>query len=287
MQQQHIRIPSAIRGWWEESSCHSNGCAVSWRVWRRMRGRRVKLNGAALCFPTCFQRELRRQLEGLLPGSNASERFSHRIPLGLLMLSRGDIDQAQLRASLNAQRNGAEGKIGEWIQRLGFARESEVIAALGAQWGCPVMPSRISVAARETRIPIGLLRAFRMAPVSYVATARTMHVAFADRINYSALLAIEQALACQAQACVCSARDLERLLDCLEERQARHRSDREFAAATTDEMTRIASSYVAMLSPCDVRPAGCNGFIWLRVEAGSHSVNLVFTANPDHRALAS
>ena len=169
---------------------------------------------------------------------------------------------------------------------MGFSRESEVIAALGAQWGCPVMPSRISVAAPETRVPIGFLRAFRMAPVAYAATARTIHVAFADRINYSALRAIEQALACQAQACVCSSHDLEKLLDSLEERQARHRSDREFAAATTDEMTRIISSYVAMLSPRDVRPAGCNGFIWLRVEADRQSVNLLFTANPDHRSLA-
>ena len=129
----------------------------------------------------------------------------------------------------------------------------------------------------ECEPPLPLLRCFRMAPVSYIALTRVMHVAFAEGIDYSVLLALEQAFECRAEPCVASQSALMSLLARLEEEP--RRSDQVFPQARTpDEMTRITSSYAAMLLAKDVRLTRCAEFIWVRVEAGKDSANLLFPA---------
>ncbi len=192
------------------------------------------------------------------------------------MLSRGDIDNTQLRAALGAQRDSGRGRIGEWMQQMGFIEESQVTAALGAQWACPVLPG-IPASLSDCELPLPLLRRFRMAAVSYIAATRVMHVAFAEGIDYGVLLAIEQALECRAEPCVTGQNALASLLAQLEEKP--RRSDHVFPQARTpDEMTRVTSSYAAMLSAKDVRLTRCAEFIWVRVEAAKDSANLLFPA---------
>ena len=70
-------------------------------------------------------------------GQNAAA--SHRVPLGLLLLSRQQLTAAQLRTALEAQRAAGQGKIGEWLRQLGFVTELQVTAALARQWSCPVL----------------------------------------------------------------------------------------------------------------------------------------------------
>ena len=42
----------------------------------------------------------------------------HRVPLGLLMLSRGYIDEQQLQTVLITQRDAGGGKLGSWALKL-------------------------------------------------------------------------------------------------------------------------------------------------------------------------
>lgn len=144
----------------------------------------------------------------------------------------------------------------------------------------------ISSAELITSLPLPLLHDFRMAPVHYVEAMRLMHVAFADGIEYSALLAIEQGLECRAQPCIVSSAALDSLLLQLDE--ARRRADQVFPGAKTDEMTRTCASYAGILPAEDVRLVRCAGFIWARLQAGANSVNLLFSMNqPNAHALAA
>ncbi len=68
----------------------------------------------------------------------ASATAPHRVPLGLVLLSRQQLTAEQLRAGLAAQRSAGRGRIGEWLQTLGFASEQQVTSALARQWSCPV-----------------------------------------------------------------------------------------------------------------------------------------------------
>ena len=80
-----------------------------------------------------------REVEG---GTRAFIATSHvnsiqeleRVPLLIEKL-------AEVQAALEAQRRARYGKIGEWIEKLGFATEKEVTTALALQWGCPVASS--------------------------------------------------------------------------------------------------------------------------------------------------
>jgi hypothetical protein len=259
---------AAWQQWREHLSCNDASCATSPRMWKRVSNgaRSLRVHGARYCFPGCLERELLRRFARLLSTEPAKSRRAHRIPLGLLMLSRGDIDNTQLRAALAAQRDGGEGRIGEWMQRMGFVEEPQLMAALGAQWACPVLPG-IPANLFDCELPLPLLRRFRMAAVSYIEATRVMHVAFAEGIDYAVLLAIEQALECRAAPCVAGQSVLMSLLARLEE--APRRSDQVFPQARTpDEMTRITSSYASMLAAKDVRLTRCAEFIWVRVEAG-------------------
>lgn len=267
------------RQWRKKFSCDDAACATSGRVWRRISAqlRALTVDGSQYCFPGCFERELLLRFTQLLSAPPARARRAHRIPLGLMMLSRGDIDDTQLREALSAQRRGGEGRIGEWLQRMGFTGEQQVTAALAAQWASPIFACIPDSSPFDCQLPLPLVRRFQMAGVSYVAATRTMHVAFADGIDYSVLLAIEQVLACRTEPCVASQSALASLMARLEETP--RRSDQLFThIRTPDEMTRVTSSYAAVLGAKDVRLTRCAEFIWARVDAAENSANLLFAA---------
>jgi hypothetical protein len=274
----HKKCDAALRRWREQFSCDDSACTSSGWIWKPVskRFRGLRIHGAQFCFPGCFEQKLLQRFTRLLSTAPVNERRAHRIPLGLTLLSRGDIDDTQLRQALSAQRAGGEGRIGEWMQRLGFIGERQVTAALGGQWACPVLP-RVPDICDDSHLPSALLRRFHMAAVSYVAATRTMHVAFSEGIDYSVLLAIEQVLECRAEPCVAGRSALALLWARLDE--APRRSDQVFDnVRTPDEMTRITTSYAAMLKAHDVRLTRCAEFIWARVDGGEASANLLFPA---------
>src|SRR5205823_131696 len=121
--------------------CNSVECSRTRRAWHRISdgAGSVHLHGVRYCFPRCFEEELQRRFEQVRVLPSSIPRSSHRLPLGLLMLSRGDLSDLQLRAALSAQQQNGTGRIGEWIQKLGYAREPQVTAALAVQWSCPIL----------------------------------------------------------------------------------------------------------------------------------------------------
>jgi hypothetical protein len=64
-----------------------------------------------------------------------------RMPLGLILLSRGWISHRELQEALAAQRRAQNGRIGEWLHRLHGVSEETITKALGIQWNCTVLPS--------------------------------------------------------------------------------------------------------------------------------------------------
>lgn len=275
--QNHMR--ASWQSWTARLECASPSCAASRRLWRRAAHRgvaSVRLHERRYCFPQCFESALKERFVLLLQTPVITTRRPHRIPLGLLLLSRGEIDGGQLLAALAEQRSQGRGRIGEWIEYLGFAQEPQITAALAAQWACPVLP-RVPWQRLDIALPLALLRRFGMAPVHYAAGTRIMHVAFAEHIDYSALLAIEQVLECQVQPCIVASSVLESLLAHAED--APRRLDQFFDVTRTPaEMARIASGYAGTFSAEKVRLARCAEFVWARMMAKGEVANLLFPA---------
>lgn len=273
-----LQIPfgTTMQAWRERLSCHAPDCRGSRRLWGRISdgAGSVRIHGRRYCFPHCFDGELRRRFGDLPDLARRWPRPAHRIPLGLLMLSRGELTHQQLRFALDAQRQNGTGRIGEWIQRLGYARESQITAALGEQWKCPVLRS-LPASTADCGIPFHLLSRFQMAPIHYGRSARILHIAFATDVEYRALLAIEQMLDCKAEPCLANGSALRALLARVEE----HRRGTNVVFEDVrgpDEMTRITSGYAAKLGAEDIRLVACGEYVWVRIVNRKISSNLLF-----------
>jgi len=205
--------------------------------------------------------------------------MTHRAPLGLLMLSRGLVDNEQLKKALKAQKDSGTGRVGEWLRHLGAVSEEQVTQILGLQCSIPVFPLNQSRRFLECAhlVPFPLLEVAEMVPVHHIPTSQHLYVAFVDRINYSALYALEKMLECHTEPCLAVQSQIVRALDELRCR----RSPSEVLVDNISEPGEMASSILAhtmRLGATDVRVSGFDGLIWARLLATSFYTDVLFQA---------
>ena len=251
--------------------CNFRGCAQTTGAWRRLRNRPrgVRLHGDRCCQPECLEGaliDLLRRVRSTLPPAASA----HRVPLGLLLLSRQQLTAVQLLTALDAQRSAGRGRIGEWLQELGFVSEQQVTAALARQFSCPVLRTTAiaSSAPRVPVLPFLLLESFRMIPVDFVEAKATLYVAFSERIDHTVLYAIEQMLRCRTEPCMIYPDLLRRAL--LAHAHLRPAVEIVFdRVADTLEFARIVGNYAAEIHAVEIRLAFCGAYIWARLERRS------------------
>jgi hypothetical protein len=264
--------------------CGNCGGTRSRRPWRiRGRGRGARLHALWYCRPECLERAITEALGRARPHSPPDAAASHRVPLGLLLLSRQQLTAAQLRTALELQRTAGRGKIGEWLQKLEFATEAQITAALARQWSCPVLrtsPERL-LGREFTSIPVLLLESFQMIPVELAEAMGTLLIAFSESIDHTVLYAVEQMLGYRTEACFVSPSVLQKGLQALAQRHAA--KDIVFdRTQDANECARIIASYSAKVGAEEVRLARCGKYIWIRLERPqAESLNLVLRAPMD------
>ncbi|HTY83617.1 MAG TPA: hypothetical protein VMB19_05340 [Silvibacterium sp.] len=242
-------------------------CVHAEGLWRRIRGvpPGIMIQGSWYCLERCLETVLARLLQDL-PFASARPSQPRRVPLGLLLLARQELTADQLRAGLGAQREAGSGRIGEWLQELGFVSEQQVTAALARQWSCPVLrgESWPSSQGLMPQIPVTLLESFEMAPVAYVEATRTLHIAFGEGIDYSVLFALERMLDCRTEPCLAPPRVLRHRLEMLagprQESEARIEG-----VGGMGEFARIVRSYCLRLHASEIRIAQCHERVWIRL----------------------
>jgi len=229
------------------------------------------MQGARYCRPECLERALLEVLGRTRPVSQRAAVTPHRIPLGLLLLSRQQLTAEQLRTALAAQRAAGCGqskmKLGAWLQEFGFATEEQVTAALARQWSCPVLRTGATAmcVSRFPLIPVPLLESFRMMPVELVEATGTLLIAFSEGIDYTVLYAIEQMLGYRTEACLVSPSTLQKSLQALA--RQRGASDVVFdRMEDAGECAHIIGSYSAMVKAEEIRLARCGDHLWIRLE---------------------
>ncbi len=267
-------IEGAVQLWKERLSCSAPSCRGR-KPWAHITdgSGSVRLHGHRYCFPVCFKQELQRRLNELQLRPSEKPRPPHRVPLGLMLLSRGQLEHDQLRRALDAQKQSG-GRIGEWLQQLGFVREHQITSALGFQWSCPVLRS-LPPPTADCALPRHLLHRFRMVPVHFNKSTRVLHVAFAADIEYRALLAIEQMLDCKAEPCLADGSAVESWLQSSQEQACG--TDPVFESVRgPDETARILVSYATKFCADDARITTCGEYIWARIQGGDDAADLFF-----------
>jgi hypothetical protein len=243
------------------------------RIWQRRPP--IRMHNTWFCSPRCLELQLLAIFDRIALATPPSVRSRHRVPLGLLMLAHGYLNEIQLQSALAAQHQAGRGKIGEWLQSLGFATERQVVAALGMQWACPPLRLREFPDRQCTfLLPHPLQRALRLMPVRWLRATRTLYVALSEKVDYAVLSAIEQVLDCRTVPCLVSDRLMDRLL---EQTSTASRHVRLFDRISgSAEMSRIAVSYVGRTGATEVRVAGCGPYLWVRLQ--DPATDLLFTA---------
>lgn len=247
--------------------CHNQNCRFRTARTRRLSPTRgIVLNGEWFCCPSCFQAGVQAKSMELMGDVVAPPPpRAHRIPLGLLLLSRNQISQETLRAALEHHAASA-GRIGDVLRAMGAVTEQQITTAVAAQWSCPVFPLRDHPGAAQYAhlLPLGLLERYRAVPVHFSEATRILHVAFSQDVSSSLLYASQQMLSCTAQACMA---DESAILNILE--RTRQNPDRsEFLLARTAscaEMARVATGYAQQLNATDARLLTCEDYFWLRL----------------------
>ena len=269
----HLRL---VKRRTRPASCSSTGCARDTNIWQRFFDKKlmVLMHGCSFCFPECAERELLRRLKRAPTVSDQRPVNSRRVPLGLLILSRGEVTAEQLRHALELQRRNGTGRIGDWLQQLGYAQGQSVASALASQWSCPSIKT-IPAEADACTIPFYLMRKFRMAPVHFSSDRRMLHIAFAERIEYQVLFAIEQVLNCKTEACFATFGEVKAALDRIEEKTPRGEHLFENVSGP-EEITRIISGYAAAMHATEIRLACFAELFWARIEGNGLSADLLF-----------
>jgi hypothetical protein len=275
-----MRIWSLVSETWRawESSlprCAEADCSGGNKL--RIRSAGLDLQGRWYCSPQCVEKAVQRYFMrasvALLPTPHAR----HRIPLGLLMLSRGELENSQLRSALEAQRCNGRGMIGQWLEKLGFVTEQQITTALALQWACPVVPAPLTVGDLDSArlLPYRLMQQFRLLPIYFSRSNAVMYVAFSESVDYTALYAIEQMLECRTEACVTGSSAMTQALEILG--RARRAGELLFEGwRTVEEMARTTCGCMLKMGARTIRTVTCGAYIWVRLKSDNDQLDLLF-----------
>lgn len=200
---------AALPGPWTNlPHCSSQLCPRPPTMWQRWWARHegIWLHRRWFCSPECFESGLRDELAVVLRVAVPALPQTNRIPLGLVMVAQGMISSAQLQHALQAQRAAGEGKIGEWLMRLGAVSEAQVTAALAAQQGCPVFAAtEVQPLPPAMFLPPPLAQQFHAVPVFYSRPQGSLYVGHREAVQHRFLTALEHMLQCRIEPCILAA----------------------------------------------------------------------------------
>jgi hypothetical protein len=187
------------------------------------------------------------------------------------------VNNEQLKKALRAQKDSGSGRVGEWLRHIGAVSEEQVTQILGLQLSIPVFPLNQSRRFLECAhlVPFSLLEVAEMLPVHHLPTTQHLYVAFVDRINYSALYAVEKMLECHTEPCVAVQ---SQVLQALKELRGRPRPVEVLVDSISDpwEMAATVFAQVERQGATNVRVSGFDGFIWARLDSPSGYTDVLF-----------
>lgn len=257
-----------------QDKCAREGCrrtALRSSLLARRRG--IRLSEAWFCGADCFREGVESQIRTLKQApTRGREEHASRIPLGLLLVSRGCITSDQLRLA-RAQQQARGGALADILCELRFANERQVADAAATQWGCPVYSAKTMPSDIGAHIPALLMRLIAMAPVYYAPRANRLLIGFVHGIEHRVLRTIEHMTACLTEPCFITASECAEQIGSLTGRNTEVTFERVSSPA---EMANIVQSYAFQIGADEARMALCHNHLWARLTREGHPTDLLF-----------
>jgi len=247
-----------------------------WPSWFRILSP-VQFEGRVYCDAQCFQPEVEERIRRLQASFVNAKPKPSRMPVGLLLLQRGLVTADQLREALRRQREAGKGKIGYWLRERGLVDEGNLTSALAQQFGCPTFPLErlASPLQLENLLPLTLLESICAVPAYAGSDTGALYLAFGDRVDRSALFAIEQMLGRQTIGCIAKESMVHELLE--QYRRSTSRGEIHFESMREPvEMTRTIYNYARELKSQRIALINTRNYIWARLHREGSSRDLLF-----------
>jgi hypothetical protein len=245
---------------------------------RRWRGLGVSLREKWYCSPRCLLPALERSILELLPAAEMPAAREHRVPIGLLLLQRGVINEEQLRQALALQQEHGEGRVGDWLRQIGAANEMDITRALATQWGCPVFPLERDQGYRLCAglVPLTLCQTHRLLPVFHSADRSLLYVAFTSGVDHAVLYGIEQMLGCRTVPCIVSESALAAAMAEMENSAAEPEAMNFDSVRDPFEIAHAACGFGEQLGAQALQLARVGRSLWVRFLCHSGARDLLF-----------
>ena len=234
----------------------------------------VRLGEEWFCSDDCFRQAVEIRISQLQKKAlkNPPQRKS-RLPLGLLLLSRGCITNQQLTSALERQRQSG-GPLGDILCRMKFTTDRDVAAAAATQWGCPVFHPRSCPCQVQAHIPSSLMNLYSMVPVHYSLPDNKLYVGFVYGVEHHVLHIIENITSCLTEPCIITASQCRETINSLPLQNNEVTFTKVTSAA---EMANIIQSYASQIGAEDARLGVCRDYVWTRLNRKDHPTDLLFS----------
>jgi MshEN domain len=178
-------------------SCRRKGCTRFRTQFSLFPGRKhiPQFEGSSFCSEKClrmhFESDLRERWGRLVGGR---QRQIPRLRLGTILLQTSFITPDQLEEAVSMQTQTQQGRLGEWLLRLGFVEEHQVTLALSKQYGLPLINLRAAAARSDAvrMVPGKVAKSTALLPVGYDDNGESLRIAVSAPINFQAQEAVRR-----------------------------------------------------------------------------------------------
>lgn len=231
------------------------------------------------CGPDCLSAAAAMRFSALASTKILEMPHSPRLSIGLVMLSKGYLNDNQLRLAIaESQLHSEELELA--LTRLGLASERQLTAARAAQWGYPVLGQERIGQMIDSDIPFKLLRSCSAAPLHSSTAAKRLLLGFVYRVDHGLLNALEQMTGFRAEPCFITPTEFV-------EQMERLSSVPTFEEVVFDDpktpaqMGKTVGGFAVEVGARDVRFAHCRDYAWARLSGKRRTVDLLFRIKGD------
>ncbi len=264
-------------------NCHRKGCTRIRSEFSLFLSRRQppRFEGNTFCSETC----LRDHIEGELIDRwyRLQQGKSHPIrrpKLGTILLQTSFVTADQLDTAINMQRLNQEGRLGEWLLRLGFVEERQITLALSQQYGLPVIHLDKSDPKPDAvkMIPGKVAKCSKLIPLGLDEEKKSLCIAVNTPVDFNSHEAIRRMV---GRSLIAYVSDQSTILSLLERWYEPEDLDLSSAATfhSQDELLDISKTIVssALIQRADnIQMELVEEYLWARLEFPNRSAQQIY-----------
>ena len=178
-------------------NCRRKGCTRIRSEFSLFLSRRQppRFEGLSFCSENCLLSHIEAELTERWYRLHHGKSHPIRRPrLGTILLQTSFITPGQLDAAIEMQRTNHEGRLGEWLLRLGFVEERQITMALSKQYGLPVIHLNKSDARTDAvkMVPGRVAKCSNLVPLGFDEEKQALCVAVCAPVDFNSQEAIRR-----------------------------------------------------------------------------------------------